>query len=122
MTHSAPDWAPLTLSDAGVWEVEPGWVREHCSRLQIVDVREPNEFVGPLGHIEGSKLIPLGMLTARTGECDPSLPTVMVCRSGARSGRATLFLARMGFAKVANMTGGMLRWRAEGHPVEDANA
>ena len=27
-------------------------------------------------------------------------------------------LRKAGFDRVANLTGGMLRWRAEGHPVE----
>ena len=45
-------------------------------------------------------------------------PLVMVCRSGARSAQATVILQRSGFDRVANLNGGMLRWRAEGHAVE----
>jgi rhodanese-related sulfurtransferase len=40
-----------------------------------------------------------------------------VCRSGARSAQAALQLGKAGFAQVANLAGGMLRWRAAGHPV-----
>jgi len=31
-------------------------------------VREPGEFEGPLGHIRGARLIPLGELSERAGE------------------------------------------------------
>ena len=40
-------------------------------------------------------------------------PIVVVCRSGARSAQATLMLGKAGFDKVANLSGGMLRWRAQ---------
>jgi sulfur dioxygenase len=29
-----------------------------------------------------------------------------------------VLLRKAGFSDVANLAGGMLRWRAEGHPVE----
>src|SRR6266851_4473595 len=48
-----PDWAPLRYSFAGVWEIDPYGLEEHLGRVQILDVREPAEFTGPLGHIAG---------------------------------------------------------------------
>ena len=45
-------------------------------------------------------------------------PVVNVCRSGARSAQAVAILQRAGFRDVANLAGGMLRWRADGHGVE----
>jgi rhodanese-related sulfurtransferase len=45
-------------------------------------------------------------------------PIVTVCRSGARSAQATVLLAKAGFDKVANLAGGMLRWRAQRFPVD----
>jgi rhodanese-related sulfurtransferase len=41
-----------------------------------------------------------------------------VCRAGSRSAQATVILREAGFNDVANLAGGMLRRRAEGHPVE----
>jgi sulfur dioxygenase len=84
----------------------------------VVDVREPDEFTGPLGHIQGAILIPLGQLAARTAEVPKDKPVVTVCRSGGRSAQATNILAKAGFDKVANLAGGMLRWRAEKRAVE----
>jgi glyoxylase-like metal-dependent hydrolase (beta-lactamase superfamily II)/rhodanese-related sulfurtransferase len=113
-----PDWAPLTFTFAGIWEVQPHWLEEHLRDVQIVDVREPDEFNGPLGHVPGAKLIPLGSLTDKTEELNKAKPMVIVCRSGARSAQATVLLGKAGFEKVANLSGGMLRWRAQRFSVE----
>ncbi len=111
------DWAPVHVTFAGVPEIMPLWVEEHARQVQIVDVREPSEFNDELGHIEGARLIPLGALKARLEELDKTAPTVVYCRSGARSARATLLMQQNGFQRVANLSGGMLRWRAQGLPV-----
>src|SRR5712671_2223921 len=66
-----PSWAPLRFTFSGVWEVEPHWLEENLSTVRVVDVREPNEFSGPLGHIRGATLVPLGELAAKAKE----LPT-----------------------------------------------
>ena len=113
-----PEWAPLTYTFAGIWEVQPHWLEENLRTVQIVDVREPDEFNGPLGHVTGAKLIPLGTLTNRVSEIEKQTPVVVVCRSGARSAQATLMLGKAGFEKVANLSGGMLRWRAQRFPVD----
>ena len=112
------DWAPLTYTFAGIWEVQPNWLEEHAGEVQVVDVREPDEFNGPLGHVEGAKLIPLGTLGQEMNALKKDKPVVVVCRSGARSAQATLMLGKAGFDKVANLSGGMLRWRAQRFPVE----
>ena len=115
---SDPDWAPLTYTFAGIWEVQPHWLEEHLHDVQIVDVREPAEFNGPLGHVPAARLVPLGTLNAKIAELDKTKPIVMVCRSGARSAQATVLLGKAGFEKVANLSGGMLRWRAQRFAVE----
>ena len=113
-----PDWAPLVWSFAGLWEIEPAALQElPAGAVQVLDVRAPHEFTGPLGHIPGALLIPLPALAARSGELQPGRPVVTVCRSGARSARAALQLGQAGFSAVANLAGGMLRWRAERQPV-----
>src|SRR5438874_11543122 len=53
-----PCWAPLRFTFGGVWEVEPHWLEENLAKVQVLDVREPNEFTGPLGHIRGATLVP----------------------------------------------------------------
>jgi glyoxylase-like metal-dependent hydrolase (beta-lactamase superfamily II)/rhodanese-related sulfurtransferase len=113
-----PDWAPLTYNFAGFWEIEPRWVEENASKVQILDVREPDEFTGPLGHIHGAKLIPLGTLGSRTAELSKDVPIVAVCRVGGRSAQAVNILKQAGFDKLANLPGGMMRWRQEGLKAE----
>ena len=86
--------------------------------MQVLDVREPTEFSGPLGHIRGATLVPLGDLAQRAKELPKDKPIVAVCRAGSRSAHATAILQKAGFADIANLPGGMLRWRAEGRGVE----
>jgi sulfur dioxygenase len=112
-----PDWGPLEFTYAGFWELPALWVHEHPGSVQLIDVREPEEFNGPLGHIAGARLVPLGALSARLAELDPDRPVVTVCRAGGRSAQATSMLQRAGFKRVANLAGGMLRWHAQGLPV-----
>jgi sulfur dioxygenase len=117
-SNANADWAPLTYTFAGIWEVQPNWLEEHLREVQVVDVREPEEFSGPLGHVPGARLIPMGTLTEKSCLIDKQRPVVVVCRSGARSAQATLMLGKAGFDKVANLSGGMLRWRAQRFHVE----
>ena len=112
-----PQRAPLTFTFGGIWEIQPHLLEEVRKRVQMVDVRGADEFTGPLGHIEGASLVPLGELKARASTLDPGRPVVTICRAGARSTQAAVILQKNGFKDVANLAGGMLRWRAEGHPV-----
>jgi glyoxylase-like metal-dependent hydrolase (beta-lactamase superfamily II) len=86
----------------------------------ILDVREPDEFTGPLGHIPGSQLIPLKELARRVDELEPSKQRrlIAVCRSGVRSTTAAAILTSMGFEQVFNMKGGMLAWNDAKLPVK----
>jgi len=115
-----PAWAPLTFTFSGFWEIQPDALEDCAQNLQIVDVREHDEFHGPLGHIRGATLIPLADLQKRSGELSRDRPLVTVCRSGARSAQAVVLLQKAGFVDVANLAGGMIRWRADGYPVDEA--
>jgi rhodanese-related sulfurtransferase len=89
-------------------------------RPLVLDVREPEEFVGDLGHVEGALLVPLDALERRlpklAGYVDR--PIVLACRAGARSATAAAILQRAGFRNVVNLRGGMLAWKAAGLPVQ----
>ncbi len=112
-----PTWAPLTLRFSGVWEIEPMALLERQDEVQIVDVREAPEFIDQLGHLRGATLVPLSQLTERMSEFDKDRPIVAVCRSGVRSAQASVLLTKAGFGQVANLAGGMLRWKLEGFPT-----
>ncbi len=115
-----PAWARLHFSIGGLWEIAPHDLTEIAHRVQVLDVREPEEFEHGLGHIQGALLLPLGQLASRLEALSHERPIVTVCRSGARSARAAAMLVKAGFNDVANLSGGMLRWRAEGGAVQAA--
>lgn len=113
---STPDWAPVFRNYAGVPELDPIWVAEHMDGLTLLDVREETEFSGELGHIPPALLVPLGKLNSLLSEIARDKPVVTICRSGGRSAQAVLMLQKAGFARVANLKGGMIRWRDAGLP------
>jgi adenylyltransferase/sulfurtransferase len=84
--------------------------------LVIVDVREPQEY--QIARIEGAVLIPLGEIPQRHGEIDRELVVVCQCRSGVRSAKAAAYLRSVGFGRVLNLTGGILRWSDEVDPSQ----
>ena len=91
----------------------PSEVKERLAKgetLSILDVRELDEWES--GHIPGAKHIPLGSLSERHKELDPKQETIIVCRSGNRSGLACEHLEALGY-KVVNMPGGMNQWDGE---------
>lgn len=107
---SQPDWAPITVTFAGVPEVAPDWVARQGDSVCILDVRSAAEYNGELGHIEGSLSIPLDELRERVEEVPADKPVVAICQSGKRSAMATQILRSAGREKVANVPGGMLHW------------
>ncbi len=107
-----------TPNAQGYRDVTPAAVARHRDALRIVDVRQPAEYSGELGHIPGAVLVPLATIGAASLAWDSAAPVVLVCRSGARSGAAAAQLTAAGFTRVMNMAGGMLAYRAEGLPAE----
>jgi adenylyltransferase/sulfurtransferase len=83
--------------------------------IQIIDVREPNEY--EIARIPGTKLIPLGQVVNRAGEIDENRETVVHCKGGVRSARAIEALTRSGFkGKLVNLKGGITAWSNEVDP------
>ena len=112
-------WADVTLTPVGVPEVAVDWLSgQRVDDLQLLDVREPDEYRGVLGHIAGSSLVPLGTLRAAARSLDRARPVVLICRSGGRSGRAAVDLLELGFARVASLRGGMIAWNESGLPID----
>lgn len=107
-----PPWAPVSRAPTGAPRVTLDWVARHAGDVRVVDVRQPEEFTGPLGHLPGAELVPLAALEAAAGAWDRAAPIVVVCRSGGRSERAAMLLEQQGFKKVASMIGGMAAWAA----------
>jgi sulfur dioxygenase len=114
-----PDLAELNQ----VRQLEPDEVAallDAASPPFLLDVREPNEYRGELGHIPGSVLIPLRELANRAAELEPhrGRPIVAICRSGVRSTTAAAMLYGLGFDRVYNLKGGMVDWNDRKLSVE----
>lgn len=117
--RSMSDPDPLsTAHPAGYREIDVVGAHPNLGAFTILDVREPDEFVGPLGHLAGARLVPLATVTEAAAPWDRQARYLVVCRSGGRSGRACAALAGLGFQRVYNLVGGMLAWNDAGFYTE----
>jgi len=83
--------------------------------LQIIDVREPNEF--EIAKIPGTRLIPLGQVVNRMSEIDPARETVVHCKGGVRSAKAIEALKGADFpGRLVNLKGGITAWSNDVDP------
>jgi sulfur-carrier protein adenylyltransferase/sulfurtransferase len=84
----------------------------------LIDTREPHEWRS--GYLAGATLVPPAEVMPRIRDVlpDPERPVVVYCAAGARSLFAARQMAALGYRNVVSMSGGIVRWRAEGRPVE----
>jgi adenylyltransferase/sulfurtransferase len=102
----------------GFVEVSPRELQSRLSRgeeLQLIDVRE--QFEWDIARIPGARLVPLATLPDVLETLDRDREVVVYCKGGSRSRAAASHLADAGFARVSNLTGGILRWQAEVDPT-----
>jgi uncharacterized membrane protein YdjX (TVP38/TMEM64 family)/rhodanese-related sulfurtransferase len=92
--------------------------------IAVVDVRGPDEFSGPLGHIANARNLPLPELSRRVAELASltDTPVVLVCKTDKRSASAATVLDAAGFRDVFVLRGGMVRWNEAGLPVAERQA
>ena len=84
---------------------------DNGEQVNLLDVREDHERAE--FNIGGTH-IPLGKVQAmQTDDIDDwkDAEVIVYCRSGNRSGVASLFMEQLGFKNVVNLTGGMLAWK-----------
>jgi rhodanese-related sulfurtransferase/membrane protein DedA with SNARE-associated domain len=113
---------------AGATAPDDGWIEADDleGRLTdrdgpvVIDVRGPDELLGPLGHIAGALNIPVGDLPGRLPELDPfrGRPLTLVCKTDKRSAKAADLLRAAGHPNVSVLRGGMERWTQRGFPIE----
>jgi rhodanese-related sulfurtransferase len=111
-----PNWLRRLFgrAEAGPVWIEPGELRGRLARGKrplILDVRGPDEFDGPLGHIEGARNLPLPELQDRVAEIGREAgPVVVVCLTDKRSAQAAALLTAAGLRDVMVLRGGMRAW------------
>jgi len=91
------------------------WLKEKGEPFRVIDVRQPNEIAQ--GTVPRAEPVPLNTLPLKMSELDPKETLVFVCRSGARSAQACMFLQQQGFENVYNLRGGMIGWAQNGLPA-----
>lgn len=95
-------------------------VRELKARLDngtrpiILDVREPWEC--QVCALPGSTHIPMRDIPARAAELGPESEIVVLCHHGIRSQHVATYLARLGFAHLYNLAGGIDAWAKDVDP------
>jgi len=72
----------------------------------IVDVREPMEWA--MGSLSGAIHLPMSGMPSNLDTLDPTVPLLLICRTGSRSQMVARYLAANGFAQVANLMGGLV--------------
>ena len=109
----------LGVNVDGVPTVEVLQVAHHSQGARLIDVRQPHEFNGELGHIPGAELVTLETeLSQALSRWEKSEELIFICRSGVRSAQATRLALAAGFRFAVNMRGGMLAWNEQGQKVE----
>jgi rhodanese-related sulfurtransferase len=88
------------------------WVGDENHKLRVLDVRQMQEIM--MGTVPDAEALPLHLLPMKVNELSPDEKLVMICRSGARSAQACLFLQQQGFTNVFNLRGGMISWVQSG--------
>lgn len=93
---------------------------EGTPQTVVIDVRGPDEFDGPLGHIPGARNIVLSKLSSELHNSSvwKEKPFVFVCKTDKRSAKAAQLLKDAGFQQVSVLRGGMEQWNRDGLPVE----
>ena len=106
---------------AGARGVLPDCPRQLAERIrrgddiQLIDVRKQWEW--DISRIPGARLVPLGTLDTAAPTLDASREVILYCKVGVRSLHAAEELADLGFTKLANLSGGIIRWSEEVDPT-----
>jgi rhodanese-related sulfurtransferase len=84
----------------------------------VVDVSETAEFAA--GHVTGAKNVPLGEFEAKLPSSvkNKTVPLILVCQTGARSGRALAIAKKLGYDQANSLGGGLAAWRSANLPIE----
>ena len=86
----------------------------NSGEIQLIDVRTPQEFEEQ--HIDNATNINCNgaNFEQKAAQLDKSKPVYVQCKSGGRSAKASAKLSEMGFTKIFELDGGMMKWNAAG--------
>ena len=87
-------------------------LKENDETIRVIDIRQPAELNA--GIIPGAEALPMHIIPLRINEFKRDEKLIMVCRSGARSAQACMFMQQQGYDNVFNLRGGMMAWAGSG--------
>jgi rhodanese-related sulfurtransferase len=96
---------------AVIGEIEPIELKRRLAcgdQIRLLDVREPEEVA--FAPFPGARHLPMADVLSHVDELDASAEWVIICHHGIRSAQVAMYLARMGFEHVSNLTGGIDQW------------
>jgi rhodanese-related sulfurtransferase len=100
-----------------VYDIDPTELKNKMTDVKLIDVRQPEEYTGELGHIENSELIVLNTLPASLEKIPRDQTVVFICKAGGRSAQAAAFARQHGFDNIYNLKGGMMLWNQLQLPI-----
>ncbi len=109
------------MNGGGEPELDPAACRsllDKGSGCIVIDVRTPEEYAAR--HIAGSVNLDLASpdFIEALKRLDRAGTYIVCCRRGGRAAKAVRIMRELGFGRVYNLSGGVDRWQAEGHPVK----
>ena len=113
-------WPVLKSATGGALTAEGAVQLINREKAVVIDVCETNEYAA--GHVGGAKNIPLNQLEQKLPGMvkNKALPVILVCQSGARSGRAVGIAKKLGYEQAQSLGGGLGAWSKANLPVEKA--
>ena len=113
-------WPVLKGATGGSLTAEGAVQLINREKAIVIDVCEANEYAA--GHVGGAKNIPLSQLEQKLPGAvkNKALPVILVCQSGARSGRAVAIAKKLGYEQAQSMAGGLAAWKTANLPIEKA--
>jgi uncharacterized membrane protein YdjX (TVP38/TMEM64 family)/rhodanese-related sulfurtransferase len=105
---------------------EPAWIdttelQRHLAAgdVALVDVRQPDEYTAPPGHLPGAINVSLADVGRHSAELAArKCPVVIVCKTDRRSAKAATELLAAGLTDVSVLRGGTDAWHRQGLPLE----
>jgi rhodanese-related sulfurtransferase len=94
-----------------IGEIEPIELKRRLaggSQIRVLDVRETEEVA--IAPFPGALHLPMGEIPSHLEQLDSGADWVIICHHGIRSAQVAGYLAKMGFARVTNLIGGIDRW------------
>lgn len=107
-----------SMNKGAISVISPADFLEKSLGQTLIDVRKPDEFES--GHLHGAVNINFydADFLQQIEKLDPNKPVYLYCRSGGRSGKASVMISELGFKEVFDLKGGVKNWTQNGYKLE----